>query len=75
MSPMKQMFNCLITTIFDKMLPTEQRINRISTTVFRKDESVFFRVYQTRKQKWEPGNIVKHIGKVVYVIQGKDRST
>ena len=71
-SPAEQMFNRKITTIFDKMLLTEPRINRISTPIFQKDQLVLFRVYQIGKQKWELGNIVKCIGKIVYVIQGRE---
>ncbi|CAH8448460.1 unnamed protein product [Schistosoma curassoni] len=71
-SPAEAMFGRRIRTIFDAMLPSklvDERSHGPSIRNFSVGDKVYIKSY-IGKNRWEPGEVVKKLGRVLYRVRG-----
>lgn len=70
------MFARKIRSVFDRMLPNKKKKNytKVNTkfTTYKEGDKVFFKNYRSGKCFWEDGIVSKRIGRVIYIVKGKN---
>lgn len=76
MSPAEIMFARKIRSIFDRLLPYQnkkvaKKEEKVNIKKYTSGDKVFFKNFQSGKSYWMDGIIQKRIGKVIYTIKSK----
>ena len=72
-SPAETMFARKIRSVFDKLLPKQNKLRKTTLAPnkrFNPGEKIYLRKYQNKTSCWERGIIKKRIGDMVYIVEG-----